>query len=232
MSLGIQNDLTGRRFGRLLVLDYCGKADNYIALWRCVCDCGKEVRCRVGNLTSGNSTSCGCGHGVNISNPIEHQQLLALVFYKRRTGEFIARRDWHGVEAGKNIGCIDIQSGYQHITLGGIIYYGHVLSWFYVTKSWPAKQVDHKNTIRSDNRWNNLRLATGTQQNANHSVRKDSRSGYKGVRQVKGKWQSYIIENHKQRILGYTESPETAASFYDAAARKVYGVFARTNFYE
>lgn len=52
-------DLTGRKFGRLTVLERAeshGKA----AAWRCSCSCGKEVVVRGDNLRSGGTRSCGC----------------------------------------------------------------------------------------------------------------------------------------------------------------------------
>ena len=55
-------DLTGQRFGRLLVLslvDSPASAD-IPTKWRCLCDCGNIVEVRGYNLKSGGSTSCGC----------------------------------------------------------------------------------------------------------------------------------------------------------------------------
>lgn len=48
-------DLSGERFGRLLVSQYVGGG-----LWRCVCDCGATSQVLTSNLKKGNSTSCGC----------------------------------------------------------------------------------------------------------------------------------------------------------------------------
>ena len=57
-------DLTGRRYGRLLVLVPAksrrspnGKPRRY---WRCLCDCGKTIEVRSDGLTSGGTQSCGC----------------------------------------------------------------------------------------------------------------------------------------------------------------------------
>lgn len=60
-------DLTGRRFGRLVVLE---RAEDHINLadpdgrrfprWRCQCDCG-EIKIVLGhNLKEGTTRSCGC----------------------------------------------------------------------------------------------------------------------------------------------------------------------------
>lgn len=52
-------DLTGQRFGRLTVIERTENKGKYV-MWRCRCDCGKEITTRGYNLTSGGSQSCGC----------------------------------------------------------------------------------------------------------------------------------------------------------------------------
>lgn len=52
-------DLTGQRFGRLTVVDRYGTQCGHV-LWRCVCDCGKEVFAIAGDLKQGKTKSCGC----------------------------------------------------------------------------------------------------------------------------------------------------------------------------
>lgn len=52
-------DLTGQQFGRLTVIDRCGTQCGH-AMWRCVCDCGKEVKADSNSLRRGKTKSCGC----------------------------------------------------------------------------------------------------------------------------------------------------------------------------
>lgn len=52
-------DLTGRRYGRLVVTAYEGTRDRQ-RYWRCRCDCGRETTVRQANLESGHTKSCGC----------------------------------------------------------------------------------------------------------------------------------------------------------------------------
>ena len=55
-------DLTGKRFGSLVVIERNGtdkKTRN--PLWLCRCDCGKTTTVRGCNLRTGNTRSCGCG---------------------------------------------------------------------------------------------------------------------------------------------------------------------------
>jgi len=54
-------DLTGMRFGRLMVLHFAGTNKYNQALWLCKCDCtGKEKIIPSRNLNDGGTKSCGC----------------------------------------------------------------------------------------------------------------------------------------------------------------------------
>lgn len=54
-------DLTGRRFGRLLVIKCVGKM-NDTKTWLCKCDCGNETVVTSSALTQNHTRSCGCLH--------------------------------------------------------------------------------------------------------------------------------------------------------------------------
>lgn len=60
MSRGVIKDLTGRRFGRLVVRHLTGERRNGCVVWHCLCDCGEHVDVKSGALASGNTKSCGC----------------------------------------------------------------------------------------------------------------------------------------------------------------------------
>jgi hypothetical protein len=51
-------DLTGRRFGRLVVVGFAERRKN--VYWACACDCGSKSKVQAWNLTSGHTRSCGC----------------------------------------------------------------------------------------------------------------------------------------------------------------------------
>jgi len=56
-------DITGLTFGRLTALYPNGhdiSPSRKHILWKCICDCGKEVNIRLNNLRSGHAKSCGC----------------------------------------------------------------------------------------------------------------------------------------------------------------------------
>lgn len=62
-------DLSGMRFGRLLVKAIYSKTSQQVNRIRyvCICDCGNECIVRANNLTSGNTQSCGCLHSENLT---------------------------------------------------------------------------------------------------------------------------------------------------------------------
>lgn len=54
-------DLTGRRFGKLIALELVGRrVSDGSAYWRCVCDCGAITVTSSNKLLQGKTTSCGC----------------------------------------------------------------------------------------------------------------------------------------------------------------------------
>ena len=56
-------DLTGRRFGRLIVIQREESKTKYRSQnWECKCDCGNKVTVLTGNLRRGFTQSCGCLH--------------------------------------------------------------------------------------------------------------------------------------------------------------------------
>jgi len=60
-------DLTGRKFGRLTVIEFSHRNKYRHSMWNCRCDCGKETIVSSPNLRRGTSQSCGCLRSENIS---------------------------------------------------------------------------------------------------------------------------------------------------------------------
>lgn len=57
-------DLTGRKFGRLTVIerskDHIGRRGKHLPMWLCRCECGTKKIVYTGNLKQGSVRSCGC----------------------------------------------------------------------------------------------------------------------------------------------------------------------------
>lgn len=78
-------------------------------------------------------------------------------------------------KAGEIAGSFD-KYGYITIGIDGKYYKAHRLAWFYVHGLWPKEQIDHINLIKDDNRINNLRCATNSQNCMHHLKRIDNTS--------------------------------------------------------
>ena len=57
------NNLIGRRFGRLVVVNRAAPNDKQKRVrWACRCDCGNVITVRTDGLKTGSTASCGCAH--------------------------------------------------------------------------------------------------------------------------------------------------------------------------
>lgn len=55
-----REDISEKNYGRLTALSFVGKTEHRKSLWKCLCSCGTEIIVEKGNLSSGNTQSCGC----------------------------------------------------------------------------------------------------------------------------------------------------------------------------
>ncbi len=86
----------------------------------------------------------------------------------------------------------------------------------------PGQVVDHVDGYTLDNRKCNLRLCTTAENIRNSKLRKDSKTGFKGVSAKGDKFIARIS-------LGTFETAEEAAAAYNQAAALYFGEFARLN---
>ena len=103
-----------------------------------------------------------------------------------------------------------------------------------ILKSLHGEDSDHRNHDTLDNRKENLRRCTRSQNNCNQGPNSRSTSGYKGVTKCSksAKWQAKIKVHRRIFHLGEFADAEDAARAYDAAAKKYHGEFAHLNFHE
>lgn len=108
----------------------------------------------------------------------------------------------------------------------------HVVAWVIVTGEWPP-MIDHEDTNKLNNKWENLRKATKSQNMMNVGIRSDNKSGARGVSwdSSRKKWTARLRVGKKYLSLGRFENKEDAIEAYKSAAIKSYGAFARTQDY-
>ncbi len=147
--------------------------------------------------------------------------------YIKSTGQIILQESQRSDLVGKPMGSLN-KDGYIYVNIAGKITLAHRFAWFLVTGSWPT-ELDHKNTLKNDNRWDNLREATRTENCANAKTSKNNELGVKGVhlRKTSGRYRARVCRNGKSISLGDFNTPEEAHAAYAAAAKKHFGEFAR-----
>lgn len=102
----------------------------------------------------------------------------------------------------------------------------------FILNAAPGIHVDHVNGDTLDNRRENLRTASPSQNQMNSRKRARRTSEFKGVcwHGGAGKWRAYICKGRTQTHLGMHESEIAAARAYDEAAKRMFGEFAYLNF--
>ena len=96
----------------------------------------------------------------------------------------------------------------------------------------PGEQVDHINRNGLDNRRENLRICSHSENQHNAAKRRGCSSRYKGIYWHKGhgKWVAQVGLTGSRHHLGYFVNEIDAAHAYDDAARELHGEFACVNF--
>lgn len=134
--------------------------------------------------------------------------------FKRRIGRTGSAKK--GMVAGGQMIC-----GYVSIKIDGIPCLAHRLAFLYQEGEIPI-EVDHKNHIRNDNRWDNLRHATRSINQRNASRRADNTSGLTGVswNTRKRKWIVQVADGDDRGYIGAYQTLFDAACAVKAAHRK------------
>ena len=129
--------------------------------------------------------------------------------------------------SGEIAGSLD--KGYIRIEVMGRRVFGHQLAWYYIHGTWPKKKIDHINGIKSDNRMCNLRLSSESQIQWNQRIRKDNRSGVKGVSwcKITNKWRARVECEKVNVEAGRYSDINSAVQAVQIKRKELHGEFAR-----
>ena len=162
----------------------------------------------------------------------------SIMVYDSERGVLIWRRRddvpawWNTRYAGKIAGHVHVSEddGYVHVVINSVLYLAHRIIWLYVTGAWPLTDIDHRDTNRANNRFENFRLADGNKNAANRSLCRNNKLKLKGVHwhRAAEKYQAQIGVNNKRINLGFSDCPAAAHLLYVIASDKHFGEFART----
>lgn len=161
------------------------------------------------------------------------EELRAMFDFNTDTGRLIWRPNpqktsqWNGRVAGKEAG--SISRGYWQVKINSEQCRAHRVIWKLAYGSIPAdKHIDHINGNGLDNRLENLRLATNSENQLNRLADKGRK--YKGVYRKGRNFKAEITVNGERIYVGIFKNAEHAAMAYDKAARELHGEYAKLNF--
>lgn len=170
------------------------------------------------------------------SKSLSSEQLKALISYDEKSGVFTwlprpnnsrANKIFNSRSSGKVAG-VKCPRGYVYIkTRPHGLFSASRLAWLYVNGEWPSNEIDHINGRTDDNRIENLRNATRSQNGANRGKHKNNSTGFKGVTKKKNKWTACVAINKKRFRLGSFDTPEAAYEAYLQKSKEVQKEFAR-----
>lgn len=227
----VKEDLTGQEFGKLTVIEQAADYINpntgqHYAQWLCECSCNEHTRLVVsqGHLKSGRILSCGCynkeknkkihkkenefkllnEYGILITSNTKEE-----VYFDIEDASKILQHCWY-----------KDNTGYPATTINNKVIRLHAFLGF--------KWHDHQNRNKLDNRRQNLRPCTYSQNIINKEVRRDNTSGITGVYWFARdkKWKAQINIDGKTKNLGTFVEKDDAIKARLKAEKDCYGEFA------
>ena len=230
-------DLIGKKIGDVQVIkeayckefiyDNCQYKKYY---WICKCSCGNNFISETSKLNTNKKTDCGCRTGEKISKSKEKYNKYIfkedyILCLDDNNNEFYI--DFDDYENIKNRYWYKTNNGYivsriKH-TNDFTILHRFLLG---VEKS-SDFEVDHINHIRYDNRKENLRVCTSSQNHMNVGLSKNNTSGVTGVGWQKNTntWRSRIKKNKIEIILGYFSDFDEAVKVRKEAEKIYFGEY-------
>jgi hypothetical protein len=162
------------------------------------------------------------------------EELKEFLDYNPETGIFIWKKTTNPrIKVGSEAGCEKVKTKnlvYREIKFNYIQYRAHRLAYYMYHGIDPRNNdIDHEDRNGLNNKINNLRLATHSDNSKNRSIAENNTSGVTGVTWDKrrGKWQAQLKLNGKHKFLGYYLNIQDAAQARKEGEKKYFGKFRR-----
>lgn len=224
-------DLTGQRFGRLVVVRREVDTNCKDSKWLCKCDCGNEIIVLGINLKNNSTKSCGCLRKESSRKTHKKHNTYNLtgeygIGYTLNNEKFYF--DLEDYDKIKDYCWFKDKDGY--IIANNTTTHTMVRLHRIVTDCPNYLMPDHINgrQSRNDNRKSNLRICTNQENSMNSGISKKNTSGITGVSwdKTKNRWAAYICYNSNKIHLGRYNVFEDAVKARLKAEKKYFGEFA------
>lgn len=142
--------------------------------------------------------------------------------YNPETGEIRNRKLGFAIRNRKK----NRNTYYQYLEIGDSRVYAHRAAWAMHYGEWPKGQIDHRDGDGMNNRIDNLRDSTHSQNQRNQRLHVRNKTGVRGVCLCKrtGRWQALIWDGNGKRIyIGRFDTIEDAAAARKEAELKYWG---------
>lgn len=153
-----------------------------------------------------------------IKRVFRYEPEAGLLFWRETVGQ--------RAQAGSVAGRVH-SNGYVIVRFRKRSYSVHRIAYAIMKGVWPENEVDHRDRVRSNNRWKNLRAATDAQ-NAVNVVRSRKYDLPRGAHRIGGRFMAIAHGNGRRHYLGCFGTPEAAAEAYREAASRMHGDFLPT----
>lgn len=223
------------------------------SMWRCECECGEIRDVQEMGLLQGTSTSCGCYQRENAKS---YARDIAKKYLTQRkeniydlSGEYgicynedkswfcyfdledydlIRNYYWNRRSINGTYGDYASAKDRVHPEKNCSIFMHRLIMGLNGDNDDKSVVVDHINHMINDNRKENLRICTQSQNHMNASLPNHNRTGLKGVswEESSKTWVARIGLNYKYKILGRYNTAEEAVVARKAAEEKYYGEYA------
>lgn len=215
------DDLAGKRYGKLTVLHRVDKRGKNSA-WYCKCDCGNEKEISAVALKRGQK-SCGCSmydhyqeEIIGNEYTIDNNNVVHVVL--RNGKEMLCDiEDWNRL---KGYTWTTNTNGYASTMRKKEHYIFHIL----VLGKKDGYVIDHIDRNKLNNQKSNLRFVTYQANSINTDVRKNNKTGIKGVGWLENrkKWVARLMINGENKFLGHYDTKEEAEEAREKAEEKYF----------